>query len=103
MSTLSTLALGLASACALPALTASAAWADGCYSCAGGSSDACKDYCRYTGQNTFAAHKACEQKGCKVKDAVACPTQANYKICLAPAPSLPVVAAIPWCPAPPRS
>ena len=49
MSRLSTLALVLASACALPVLTVSAARADGCYTCGGSSNDACKDYCRYSG------------------------------------------------------
>lgn len=103
MSRLSTLALVLASACALPVLTASAAWADGCYTCGGGSNDACKDYCRYSGTDTFAARKACENKGCKVSGTSSCPTAANYKVCLAPGPALPVLAAIPWCAAPPRS
>jgi hypothetical protein len=103
MSTLSTLALGLAAACALPVFSVSAAWADGCYTCGGGSSDACKDYCRYSGQDTFAARKTCESKGCKVSGTASCPTAANYKVCLAPAPAQPVLAAIPWCAAPPRS
>ena len=102
MSRLSTLTLVLASACALPALTVSAAWADGCYTCGGGSASVCKDYCRYSGQDTFAARKACESKGCKVSGTSSCPTAANYTVCLAPAPALPVLAAIPWCAAPPR-
>ena len=100
MSRLSTLALVLGAACALPALSVSAAWADGCYSCGSGSADACKDYCRYAGQDTFAARSRCEKNGCKVSGPVSCPTATTYKVCLAPPVSGPpgtVWAAIPWC------
>ena len=102
---ISTLALVFGAACALPGLMATPAWADGCYTCGGGSSDACKDYCRYSGQDTFAARKSCESKGCKVGGTAACPTAVNAKVCRAPAaaPSRSVVAAAAWCVAPPRS
>ena len=110
MAKLSTLALVFFTAGALPVMTAATAQADGCYICGGGSSAACKDYCRYSGQDTFAARKSCESKGCKVSGTTSCPTAVNYKVCLAPAPSPstpsaagPAVAAIAWCAAPPRS
>lgn len=96
-----------ATVAAAPMLTVSTAQADGCYTCGGGSSDACKDYCRYSGQDTFAARKSCESKGCKVSGTSSCPTAVNYKVCLAPAPDRSgagtTVATIAWCAAPPRS
>ncbi len=79
------------------------AWADGCYSCGGGSSEACKEYCRYTGSDTFEARKGCERKGCRVAGPAACPA-AGAKICLAPSgPSRDSAAAetVAWCAAPP--
>ena len=108
MAKLSTLALVFFTAGALPVMTAATAQADGCYICGGGSSAACKDYCRYSGQDTFAARKLCESKGCRVSGTSSCPTAVNYKVCLAPAKSAPggsgpTVAAIAWCAAPPRS
>jgi hypothetical protein len=101
VSRLSTLALVFAAA--LPALTVSAAWADGCYTCGGGSKDACRDYCRYSGQDTFAARKGCESKGCKVSGTAACPTAEHAKICLAPVPAGASWAVAARCVAPPRS
>lgn len=71
-------------ACLVPSLAATEARADGCYICTSGSSDACKNYCRYTGPDTFAARKACEQRGCKIGGTASCPTAVNYKICIAP-------------------
>ena len=106
---LSTLALCLFTAGALPALTAASARADGCYTCGDRSSAECNGYCRYSGADTFGARKLCEDKGCRVVRSAPCPTGAP-KICLAPAPSPsspggsgPTVAAITWCAAPPRS
>lgn len=104
----SALALALCAAGVLPALTPATAWADGCYTCGGGSSDSCKDYCRYSGQDTFATRRSCDAKGCKISGTSSCPTAANYKVCLAPSPAPgqgggTTVASIPWCAAPPRS
>lgn len=72
-------------ACLVPSLAATEARADGCYICSSGSTEACKNYCRYTGQDTFAARKACEQRGCKIGGTASCPTAVNYKVCMAPA------------------
>lgn len=75
------LALGLA----LPAVLPQSARADGCYICGGGSSDACKDkeYCQYSGSDTFGARKNCEKKGCRITGSGPCPG-AGGKICMAP-------------------
>ncbi len=104
MSKLSTFVFVLGAACALPTLSASVARADNCYLCGSGSSDACKNYCRYSGQDTFAARKGCEKRGCKISGTSSCPTAVNYKVCLAP--TLPghlgsLYAAVPWCAASP--
>ncbi len=56
-------------------------FADGCYICGSGSSDACKNYCRYSGSDTFANRKLCQQRGCKVTGTASCPTAVNYKVC----------------------
>jgi hypothetical protein len=97
---LSTLAFVLGAALPAVALSASVARADSCYMCGGGSSDVCKNYCRYSGQDTFAARKECEKKGCKIGGTSSCPTAVNYKVCQAPT-STPrygaLFAAIPWC------
>ena len=76
------LALGLciSAGVALPAT----ALADGCYICGSGSSDACKNYCRYSGSDTFENRKICEKRGCKVSGTASCPTAVNYKVCWAP-------------------
>lgn len=75
-------------ACLVPSLATTEARADGCYICASGSTEACKNYCRYSGPDTFAARKACEQRGCKIGGTASCPTAVNYKVCMAPpAPS----------------
>jgi hypothetical protein len=71
-------------ACLVPSLAATEARADGCYICSSGSTPNCKDYCRYSGQDTFAARKACEQRGCKIGGTASCPTAVNYKVCMAP-------------------
>jgi hypothetical protein len=77
-------ALALLTAGALATVAPAAARADGCYICGSGSTDACKDYCRYTGDDTWDARKACEAKGCKVSGTASCPTAVNYKVCQAP-------------------
>lgn len=56
-------------------------YADGCYICGSGSSDNCKDYCRYSGSDTWENRKKCEKAGCKVSGTASCPTAANYKVC----------------------
>ncbi len=63
---------------------AKTARADGCYICGSGSQPQCKDYCRYTGKDTFPARKECEKKGCKIAGTASCPTAVNYKVCEAP-------------------
>jgi hypothetical protein len=104
------LAFMLAMAGALPGLYSSLARAEGCYTCGGGSSDHCRDYCHYHGQDTFAARRECEKKGCKVSGAAACPQPGpNKAICLAPPPANTpggdshLVATVPWCAAPAHS
>lgn len=75
----------------LPALTclsvlllaATPAAADHCYVCSSGSSDACKNYCKYSGSDTAENRKKCQAAGCKVGGTASCPTAANYKICVA--------------------
>ncbi len=78
----SLLAFALFSLSLLPIFSVSIARADGCYICGGGSAPACKDYCRYSGSDTFAARKACESRGCKVSGTASCPTAVNYKVCM---------------------
>jgi hypothetical protein len=80
-----------------PGFFASTARADGCYICTSGSSEICKNYCRYS-EDTFAARKECEKRGCKIGGTASCPAAANVKICLAPTnPSNTTVASLPWC------
>lgn len=57
--------------------------ADGCYLCSVNSSDACRDYCRFSGSDSFDTRKRCENKGCKITGTAACPTASNYKVCSA--------------------
>lgn len=77
----------LIAACLVPSFAATEARADGCYACGGDSSDACKgkDVCRFSGQDTFGARKACMQRGCKISspNPVPCPPAAD-RVCLAP-------------------
>src|SRR5262245_59296984 len=88
----------LIAVCASPLLATTAARADGCYICASGSSEVCKNYCRYGSEDTFKARKECEKRGCKIGGTASCPTAVNYKVCLAPAKATDTtVAAIPWC------
>jgi len=58
--------------------------ADGCYLCGSGSSEACKNYCRYSGSDTFENRKICQARGCKVSGTSSCPTAVNYKVCFTP-------------------
>lgn len=79
----------------------SVAVADGCYTCGDGSSEACKNYCRYQGEDTFQARKECERRGCKISGPSSCPSAANYKVCVAPPQKSDTsVAALPFCAAP---
>lgn len=57
--------------------------ADGCYLCGSGSTAACKDYCKYTGSDTWDNRKKCESAGCKVSGTSSCPSASNYKVCSA--------------------
>lgn len=66
----------------VPMLATGTARADGCYICSSGSAPQCKDYCRYSGSDTFAARKECEKRGCKVGGTSSCPTAVNYKVCM---------------------
>ena len=52
--------------------------------CGSGSSEQCKNYCRYSGSDTFNARKDCEKRGCKVSGTASCPTAVNYKVCMIP-------------------
>ncbi|TGK32654.1 hypothetical protein EHQ12_11965 [Leptospira gomenensis] len=57
--------------------------ADGCYICTSGSSDLCRDYCRYVGSDSFDNRKKCQDRGCKVGGTASCPSASNYKVCSA--------------------
>ncbi|AOP32802.1 hypothetical protein A0128_02295 [Leptospira tipperaryensis] len=57
--------------------------ADGCYICTSGSTEICRDYCRYAGSDTFDNRKKCQDKGCKVGGTASCPSASNYKVCSA--------------------
>ncbi len=58
-------------------------YADGCYICGSGSSEKCKDYCKYSGSDNFENRKKCEKAGCKITGTSSCPKAANYKVCSA--------------------
>lgn len=57
------------------------AWADNCYLCGAGSSDYCKNYCKYPGKDTQQNRKKCSDAGCKISGTATCPTAVNYKVC----------------------
>ncbi|PKA05870.1 hypothetical protein CH375_02760 [Leptospira ellisii] len=57
--------------------------ADGCYICTTGSTDSCRDYCRYVGSDSFDNRKKCQDRGCKVGGTASCPSASNYKVCSA--------------------
>ncbi|PJZ68227.1 hypothetical protein CH373_17810 [Leptospira perolatii] len=69
--------LALFTSLALPATLS----ADGCYLCGSGSSDACRDYCRYYGEETWDNRKKCENAGCRVSGTGSCPSASNYHVC----------------------
>lgn len=72
------------------AATSRTASADGCYICASGSSATCRDYCRYTGAETWENRRRCEQRGCRIGGTASCPTAANMRVCVAPARHAPI-------------
>lgn len=76
-------ALALSAAALLLALSPSA-WAGGCYICGNGSTPVCKDYCAYSGPDTFDNRHRCEAKGCRITGSSACPGTGNVKICQSP-------------------
>lgn len=78
------LRLALFTVALIPLFSVASARADGCYICGSGSSEQCKNYCRYSGSDTFNARKDCEKRGCKVSGTASCPTAVNYKVCMIP-------------------
>lgn len=64
---------------------ATPAMADNCYMCGSGSSDACKNYCKYSGSDNFENRKKCQAAGCKISGTSSCPTASNYMVCVASA------------------
>jgi len=59
---------------------APAASADGCYICTSGSPCA---QCRYSGSDSQAERKKCQDAGCKIGGTKSCSTAANIKTCRA--------------------
>jgi hypothetical protein len=97
------LRLALFTVSLIPFFSVASARADGCYICGSGSSEQCKNYCRYSGSDTFNARKDCEKRGCKVSGTASCPTAVNYKVCMIPVEdSTKTVASLLQC-SPPRS
>ena len=84
---------------AAPMASPATAKADGCYACGPGSSGACGGFCRYSGNDSFAARKQCESKGCRVTGTAACPP--SGAVCKAPAARPSDAASMPtqiaWC------
>jgi hypothetical protein len=78
------IALAAAAAAAITVIAgigaAPAARADGCYICTSGSPCA---QCRYTGTDTQAERKKCQDAGCKIGGTKSCSTAANIKTCRA--------------------
>jgi hypothetical protein len=72
--------LAAATACAIGIGAAPRALADGCYICTSGSP--CQQ-CRYTGSDTQAERKKCQDAGCKIGGTRSCSTAANIKTCRA--------------------
>lgn len=81
---------------------AATAWADGCYSCGNGSSPTCRDYCSYSGVDTFKNRHACEAAGCRITGTSACPTSSTAKICQPAAGARSTEASLSLTCAPPR-
>lgn len=66
-------------------LLAAPALADLCFTCRGGTP--CH-YCRAEGgKDTQQARERCKKLGCEITGYGSCPTAANYKVCMLPAPS----------------
>lgn len=81
----------MASLALLGGLAASrTAQADGCYICERGSSGACRDYCHYSGSDTYDNRHRCEQRGCRIGGTARCPSAANLRVCMAPVRSAPL-------------
>ncbi|MBI3396140.1 MAG: hypothetical protein HY042_09925 [Spirochaetia bacterium] len=57
--------------------------ADGCYGCGSGSSASCKDYCRYSGEDTWDNRHKCEALGCKIASTTSDCSASNYVVCTA--------------------
>lgn len=67
-----------------------AASADGCYICERGSSAACRDYCAYSGSDTYQNRHRCEARGCRIGGTARCPSAANLRVCVAPTQGAPL-------------
>lgn len=65
----------------LTLLAAPSLWAANCYICGAGSSDYCKNYCKYPGPDTQQNRKKCGDAGCKIGGTASCPTAVNTKVC----------------------
>ncbi|MDB4927661.1 MAG: hypothetical protein JWM10_145 [Myxococcaceae bacterium] len=70
--------------------TSRTASADGCYICERGSSSACRDYCRYSGAESYENRHRCEARGCRIGGTASCPGAANLRVCLAPVQRAPL-------------
>ena len=57
------------------------AYADGCFLCKPGSSEACKHYCHYRGEDNWENRQKCQNAGCDIGGTASCPSAANYKVC----------------------
>lgn len=55
--------------------------ADGCYGCGSGSSANCKDYCKYSGEDTWDNRHKCEAAGCKIQSTTSDCSASNYVVC----------------------
>jgi hypothetical protein len=66
--------------------------ADGCYICERGSSGACRDYCHYSGADTYDNRHRCEARGCRIGGTASCPSAANVRVCVAPTRVAPLAA-----------
>ncbi|MCB1139401.1 MAG: hypothetical protein KDK23_11625 [Leptospiraceae bacterium] len=55
--------------------------AEGCYICKPGSSEACKHYCRYRGDDDWENRKKCQNAGCDIAGTASCPNGGNYQVC----------------------
>lgn len=80
--------------------------ASGCYVCNSGSAAECRDYCAYTGADTFDNRHKCEAKGCRIGGTTACPPPSPaVRICQRPGadPGAGTVASRQCAPTPARS